>query len=496
MSDRQDPRLKRLLEEKLKRHRREASIDFEKLCYNGQREFVSDASKRILACCSRQAGKSYGIALKFCKTGFEFDKSTMLYMAMARGQGREILWPAMEDLNDKLDLGLKFNKNSGDILFPNKSKVLMRGLGSHREADKNRGPGYRAICIDEAQGYPSELLRYTIRQVVEPAQLRYAPGEYWFALTGTPNASCSGGFYEAWANVDDKGKKTSAWSTHHWTFLDNESVADPEAFMQGLFDDYGWDLTTPSFQREYQGKWVRDVEGTAFRIRDDVNLIYEFPHEAATDWRYVLGVDLGIMDPSAFVVYAYSRQLGLAIIVESLEEETDSPSESAKHVLRLCDKYDISEVVADTGGQGKAHVGEWARTYGLAATPAEKHNKAGRIGLMNSDLQSGKLLILAPNNRQLITELQMIQVDLDAQARGRFLWARGYKDHLADAAQYGFGACHHHHTNFRRLRTETVEERNKKVEERMEEAALRRARSRREVGWKQYRKRYYSGKEL
>jgi len=491
-----DERLKRIIAEKRLRKIREAAIDFDELCFPGQKEFVSDPAKRILACCSRRAGKSYGIAIKFSKTGFEFENSVMVYGAMSRSQGMEILWPAMQDLDRRLNLGLKFNRNSGDIEFPNGSKILMRGFGSQREAEKCRGLSIRAACLDEAQGFPAWLLKITLEQIIEPAMLQFGD-DSWVAITGTPNAACAGGFYDAWSGVDEKGRQVDTWSTHHWTFFDNKAIPNPEKVVADVLSDRGWTRETPSFVREYLGQWVKDSEGSAFRINQDVNIIYSFDESRATDWSWALGVDLGIVDESAYVVGCYSIELGEAVIVESFEESTESPSESARHVLRLMEKYDLSEIVADTGGQGKAHVGEWANTYGIPVTPALKHNKGGRIQLINADLMAGKLKILAPTNHQLITEASIIQWDLDALDKHKYVWQRGYKDHLSDAFQYLFGALHHHHHKMEfDGRAETEKERWVRIADRMEEAAIRKADSRRRQGHglRGVRKAYYDGK--
>ena len=474
------------------RQEREKSINFEELCFDGQRQFVSDTNRRILACCSRRAGKSYGIAIKMLKTGFEFPKSRLVYTAMARQQGKEILWPALEELNDAHGLGLNFKQNTGDVVFPNGSIILMRGMGSQREAEKLRGLAIRAACIDEAQGFPAWLMDYAITQVIEPAMIQYGD-ESWLAVTGTPNAQCAGGFYNAWCNVSSEGKRVDTWSTHHWTFFDNAAIPNPEKVVEDVLADRGWTRETPAFVREYLGQWVKDSDGSAFRIDQDRNVVYSFPRDAAEDWVYVLGVDLGIVDESAFVVYAYSRSLGEAYIVESYEESTDSPSASAAEVLRLKEKYDISEIIADTAGQGKAHVGEWAETYGLAVTPAAKHDKGGRVQMMNADFMGGKLKIVAPYNHQLLNEMSIIQWDLDALDNRRFVWQRGFKDHLCDAAQYGFGGCYHHHTGFRIEKKFDPEQYYRDMEERMEKKQTQRFHAKHRRSWRDIRRRHYKG---
>ena len=68
-------RFKEIVAEKKVRKDREMRLDFDLLCHARQREFVADTSKYIMACCSRRAGKTYGIAIKMLKTGFQHPKS-------------------------------------------------------------------------------------------------------------------------------------------------------------------------------------------------------------------------------------------------------------------------------------------------------------------------------------------------------------------------------------------------------------------------------------
>lgn len=110
---------------------------------------------------------------------------------------------------------------------------------------------------------------------------------------------------------------------------------------------------------------------------------------------------------------------------------------------------------------------------------------------------AGKLKILAPTNHQLITEASIIQWDLDALDKHKYVWQRGYKDHLSDAFQYLFGALHHHHHKMEfDGRAETEKERWVRIADRMEEAAIRKADSRRRQGHglRGVRKAYYDGK--
>ena len=452
-------------------------------------------SKYSIACCSRRAGKTFGVAIKLLKTAFDNPKTLSLYVTMSRTMGKDILWPALEWLNDEYNLGLVFKLNTGDIVLPNGSKILMRGAGSKREIDKMRGPKYIGVCIDEAQGF-NWLLQYMIDEVLEPATLDYGD-KSWIAVTGTPNAMCSGPFFEMWhgvtKNEDGRDTKKQVWEPHHWTFFDNIWQPTPERQAALIRERRGWTEETPKYVREYKGRWVKDTEGAAWTIGPH-NLVYSFPIEKADDWRYCIGVDLGINDPCAFVVFAWSRDVGECYILESFEQEVDSPSGSAVEVDRLLEKYGQATIIADTGGQGKAHVGEWAETYSISATPALKHDKGGRISIINDELKAGTIKILAQHNHALINQATIIQWDEDARERGRWVYERGYLDHLVDALQYGFQGCHHQRHQFKKEHLYDPSVYYEKLEERMEKAQAHRVRVRRRPGWKRSRDKFYGRK--
>lgn len=489
-----DARLSKLLAEKMKRQKREARLDFDELCFPSQKRFVASESKYSIACCSRRAGKTFGVAIKLLKTAFAHPKTLSLYVTMSRTMGKDILWPALEWLNDEYDLGLEFKMNTGDVVLPNKSKILMRGAGSKREVDKMRGPKYVGVCVDEAQGF-NWLLEYMIDEVIEPATLDYGD-DAWIAITGTPNAMCSGPFFDMWHGIAGdraKDQRKQVWEPHHWTFFDNVWQPNPEKQAGVIRERRGWTEETPRYVREYRGLWVKDTEGAAWHIPDHA-IVYSVPWDSADDWRYTLGVDLGINDPCAFVMFAWSRYLGECYIIESFESEVDSPSGSAAEVGRLLDRYGAISIIADTGGQGKAHVGEWAETYGIPAEPANKHDKGGRVSIINDAFKAGTLKIVQPKNHNLITQASIIQWDEDARERGRWVYERGYLDHLCDALQYGYQGCYHTNPNFRRQRDVDPSEYYKNLEERMERAQSHRVRSRSKPGWKRHRERYYRPK--
>ena len=64
-------------------------------------------------------------------------------------------------------------------------------------------------------------------------------------------------------------------------------------------------VETPWFRQMYLGEWVIDLDKLVYRFNSDRNTFAELPTFHAGQWHYVLGVDLGYNDPTAFALCAY-----------------------------------------------------------------------------------------------------------------------------------------------------------------------------------------------
>jgi hypothetical protein len=86
-------------------------------------------------------------------------------------------------------------------------------------------------------------------------------------------------------------------------------------------------------------------------------VVSRFPEEDATDWRYIIGVDLGTEDPCAFTVLAYSRQVGRTYVLTSYREPELTVLQAGTEIERLMHRFPkYSHIVVDSGGQGAAFV--------------------------------------------------------------------------------------------------------------------------------------------
>jgi len=64
-------------------------------------------------------------------------------------------------------------------------------------------------------------------------------------------------------------------------------------------------IETPMFKQMYLGEWVVDLDALVYKFNSERNTYQQQPLYAKGDWQYIMGVDLGYEDASAFTVVAF-----------------------------------------------------------------------------------------------------------------------------------------------------------------------------------------------
>jgi hypothetical protein len=472
----EERKARRVLQELANRSKRKARLKAEEILFAPQQlEFVVDPSKRKAALCSRRAGKSFSEAFILTELALNNERSICPYITMTRENARNILWPALQDLNEQLELGMDFKQNTGDVVFRNGSRIVIRGAEDRRQIEKLRGPKYPGVVIDEAQSFPA-FLKELIEDVLEPATMDYNGP---IVLSGTPNASCTGTFYRVTTGHPD----FRDWSIHRWTFRDNPHIPGAEEWISRKMANSGWTTDHPTYQREYCGVWIKDNNTLVYKFTDERNLCTSAYLKEGSDWEYTLGIDLGFNDPTAWVVVAYSQNLGQAVVVDSYKESELLSHEVADKTAEFLSSYDISKIVADTGGFGKGYAEEMKRRFSIPVLPAQKQNKVTFIEMLNGELQAGKIKI-AEQNEELLGEISLLQWDNRSLERGKFVFDKSFSDHLCDALLYAWRECQHHHVEPLERRIEPgTPEFFKKREDDIEQRLIERCTSDQNATW-------------
>lgn len=211
---------------------------------------------------------------------------------------------------------------------------------------------------------------------------------------------------------------------------DNPSL-DQDAYREAL------EALNPVTRAQLRdGEWIEDSSGLVYsEFSADRNLIDEPPELQSP--QYVLGLDFGYNDETAFCILAYDRTAQTVYVLESEKHGKLIPSAVAERIQELQEGYRFARIIGDSGGIGKAYIEECRQRFGIPIEAAQKQNKASYIRLLNDAFARKQLLIVRHTNRDLAHELSELPWK-NEQKRDEH---PGSPNHLADSLLYGFREC-------------------------------------------------------
>ena len=456
-----------------------------------QRAFVDDTCITKDALCTRRAGKSYGAdtALIVDASDEEVGFDTC-YVNITLKEAKRIAWngpSGLKSLNRQFDLGMKFN--NADLVATTTAghSIVMAGAETEDDIEKLRGQPFKLVIIDEAQSYRPHI-DALIQQVLFPALMDYGGR---IALVGTPGPVLAGLFYEVTSG------KLPGWSNHRWHVRDNPhmpkvktpEIPDVDTFLRIVRERFGWTEETPAYQREYEGRWVRE-DSTLVYLYGPKNIVKGLPGQAHYHWRFGIGLDLGYSnaETTGFEVGAWCAERPEAVLVEGFKRGKMSLDDVAAELWRLIRKYRALShdaqvfIVADPGGLGAQIVDELATRHRLPIIKAEKSEKQAYIKAMNADLATGRLLVIEGN--PILGEWDALQWTLRRDLKDLREEDPRFPNHLSDAGLYVW----RHMLHFLHRPKETgpapgTEEYHRAMAQRMEQEDDDDARSEQRKGW-------------
>ena len=408
-------------------------LDLTKLLFGPQLKMVRSPAKRKVVVAGRRGGKTEGCARDLIDQANRTRGVNCVYIAKTRGQAKNIIWNTLLEVLE--DNGFRFHANNQELVISldNRSRIFVGGANDEKQMEKFRGLHFKVIYLDEVQSFPPYIYEF-ISEVLEPTLIDY---DGQLVLVGTPNASCTGALADAW---HDKGE-LRGYEKHHWTMLDNpwiekKSGKTPQQALAEIRKRKGIRANNPAYQREYLGKWTKSLDDLVYKVGKN-NLYETIPNHK--DWKYVLGIDLGWEDPSAFVVCAYSPSDKRMFIVDEYKEPHMIVSQVVRKIKEFEKKYNFTYRVIDSGGLGKQITESIIQEHGILLEAAEKTRKLEYIEFFNDHLRTDKIML--KRKSQLHEEYKLLQWDFKS-ARPRE--HPDYDNHLTDAALYAFRKCYHY----------------------------------------------------
>jgi PBSX family phage terminase large subunit len=400
-------------------------LNMTKNLFKEQYDFIADPSRRKAAICSRRSGKSYAAGRYLIKEALENEGTMCVYIARTREAAKRILWRSLKEADQRFRIGIKFNNADLVATFPNNSQIMFTGANDASDVDKLRGAAFSLAVLDEAAFFNINL-RELVNEVLTPALL---DRDGSLVLISTPNSACTGFFYD----ITEKSKYN--FSVHRWTVKNNPHMTHAVRSIEADIKNGILDPSDASYKREYLGLWVRDNQDIVYEYGDD-NLLKDTPE--SNDWEFVLGIDLGYHDATAFVVAAWSPDLPYLYFVDEYKQTKMLTSEVEEKIHAFMRDYNFSSIVMDTGGgSSKMLLETFKQRSGLPVKAAKKtQDKLGMIKLMNSDLKNGTIKVAV--GMELLQEWDKLQYNKSKTAEDR-----RFDNHLSDAALYAWTESRH-----------------------------------------------------
>lgn len=369
-----------------------------------QRTILFTRSKYLFLMAGRRAGKSQGLSYWFADAFVQKPTARCLYIGLTITRAMAQLWqPVMSLL---AELGIKVKEQSrieGRILTEAGGVMLFGGNGSKDEREKNRGPHWDRVAIDESQSQ-KELL-YLVESILSPTLIDTG-GQ--LALAGT-GPRVRGTYWEAvflgqWA--DGRSLYPDALRIN-WNLSQNPFIPNYETALAEIRAEKQLKETDSLYVREYLGRISYDDDALVLRLSDanafvDDELAAWIKGQPVTDIRFTAGLDFGFTDSDAFAIICYSTSKRERWIVHEYKQNRLGTAELAAEIRRgleyvakspLFAKVVTKEfmIYADTGAGGAINAYDLSTQYGLPVQAAYKQEKDMGIEIMQDWCRRGLL---------------------------------------------------------------------------------------------------------
>jgi hypothetical protein len=392
-----------------------------------QNAFINDTNRYIAAQCSRRAGKTNGLAYRFFKAMEKYPKSQCIYLGLTRDSAKGAMWPVLQEINDKYQLGCDFVESKLTMKHPNGAVLILLGADMPNYIKRLRGRKFPGVAIDEAQDFGGHL-ESLIDDVLTPAIADYSDG--WLAVTGTPGPVPQGLFFDITCH------SKYGFSLHKWTLYDNPNMPNPQEVVRDLKIRKEWSEDNPTLKREWLNEWVLDVQSLWVRYSEKLNDFSSMPTGTGYKWNYILGVDIGFKDADAIAVVAWSEKSPETYLIEEVITRKQGISSLIAQIDALQKKYDAYKIVMDEGGLGKKIAEDIRQRFGCPIEPADKVRKQDNVELLNDSLRLGKFK--AKKDSQFALDSYMVQIDWDKSTPKHIQIKKTFHSDIIDAVLYAF----------------------------------------------------------
>lgn len=320
--------------------------------------------------------------------------------------------------------GARWNGQDKRWTFPSGATLTFGYLDTEKDKYRYASAEFQYIGFDELTQFPEAWYRFLL------SRLRRAGGlqvPLRARAAGNP-----GGIGHAWVKRRFVDADTRAERVFVPANLADNPHLDAAEYRKSLAQ-----LDEATRRQLEEGIWIADVAGLVYSgFTLERNVVGEAPKLQT----YLLGIDYGFTDETAFSVLGWRANDPCVYVVESYKRAGMTPSDAAEEVARLNARYAFVRMVADIGGLGKGYAEEARARFTLPIEPAEKNNKRGYQTLFNGDLERGRIKIVAAHTGELATEWAELPWTEERDKE-----ADGFANHCADSCLYAWRAAPAYH---------------------------------------------------
>lgn len=374
-----------------------------------QNEILDDRGSRFKALnCTRRGAKSTTEAMDHVEICLQFPKSRTVYMGLTLDSVTEIIWDVFKELNENNNLGLKFNNTKKIVFYPNGSRTRLFGLDANqRQLAKILGQKLRKCSIDEAGSITIDLENFCF-QKVRPALIDLAPHS-WLTLLGT----CENIPNTYFQKVTENKCKNFNWKVHKWTTYDNPFLSKQwKAEIEEMLAKNPKIAESSMFKTHYLNEWCSD-DDLLIIPASKMEFVDSLPKNPKTgkdypDWYYILAVDLGYNDATAYTLVACNWLCEDTYVLMTFKDTEQDFTDVSNTIKKMKHDFPIQKIVVD--GANKQGIEEMKKRLGLPELEnAEKTGKVTYLRLLRDEVIMGKLKFLKGSTDSVKAEWESLQ---------------------------------------------------------------------------------------
>lgn len=418
--------------------------DILKECLPYQLDFIKDPARRKSVCSTRRSAKSWTLVLYLISEALKTENGIFAFLTLTNDSAKRIFKPILREISDKYNLNLNIDSDM-EVKFKNGSIIYLVGLDStSKQMNRLRGNKYDLACIDECQDFTQDL-----REVIENVlDIALAQSKSSLILAGTPGNDMG---LHYWWQVNRPDTEEKQWKRFFFNWKNNTSI-EPKSGLRVCdtiqeevnekINRNPFIVETPAFKQEWLGEWVIETSARVYKS-NKINYIEEIPRNFLKAAVYILSLDLGYYDATAFTIAAYNKKYDDSLyILESFKKSKLTITDVALIIKELKSKYNFTYHIVDAANAQA--VEEMRQQHSLPLEAADKVGKEAHIFALNGDFISNNVKIIKHSNQDLITELETLIWDKRSLLQGKRRESASKENHLCDSLLYAHHASRHY----------------------------------------------------